>query len=204
MVLSWKDKRLVKFISTKHDVSMVTIQRRKKGGHSEMEQVKKPACICNYNKNMSGVDHIDQMIFYYPCTRKTLKWAKKVFFYLMELTVHNSHVLYKAVTKNEKMKLYDFQMDIIQRLCHVDPFVQNACTDSYENDHPPSKAPRHDPISRLSSGFKSHHITSLRFLHPLQKNIRKGNADSVKKMELERIQGIIAKNVMFALLNRIY
>ena len=78
----------------------------------------------------------------------------------MELTVHNSHVLYKAVTKNEKMKLYDFQMDIIQRLCHADPFVQNDCTDSYENDHPPSKAPRHDSISRLSSGFKSHHITS--------------------------------------------
>ena len=81
----------------------------------------------------------------------------------MELTVQNSHVLYKAVTKNEKMKLYDFQMDIIQRLCHADPFVQNDCTDSYENDHPPSKAPQHDPISRLSSGFKSHHIVS--FIH---------------------------------------
>ena len=80
MVLSWKDKRLVKFISTNHDASMVTIQRRKKGGHGEMEQVKKPACICNYNKNMSGVDHINQIISYYPCTRKTLKWTKKVFF----------------------------------------------------------------------------------------------------------------------------
>jgi len=80
MVLSWKDKRLVKFISTKHDASMVTIQRTKKSGHGEMEQVKKPACICNYNENMSGVDHIDQMISYYPCTRKTLKWTKKVFF----------------------------------------------------------------------------------------------------------------------------
>ena len=45
----------------------------KKGGHGEMEQVKKPACICNYNENMSGVDHIDQMISYYLCTRKTLK-----------------------------------------------------------------------------------------------------------------------------------
>ena len=41
-----------------------------------MEEVKKPAAICDYNEHMSGVDHADQMISYYPCTRKTLKWTK--------------------------------------------------------------------------------------------------------------------------------
>ena len=78
-VLAWKDKRVVKAISTKHDGSLRTISRRKKGGHGEMENIEKPVCICEYNQYMSGVDHVDQMISYYPCTRKTLKWTQKNF-----------------------------------------------------------------------------------------------------------------------------
>ena len=45
-----------------------------------MVEMKKPVASCDYNEYSSGVDHVDQMILYYPCTRKTLKWTKKVFF----------------------------------------------------------------------------------------------------------------------------
>ena len=44
-----------------------------------MEEVTKPTCIVDHNKYMSGVDGLDQMISYYPITRKTLKWTTKVF-----------------------------------------------------------------------------------------------------------------------------
>ena len=79
MILAWKDKRIVKAISTKHDSSVMSIKRQKKGG-GPMEEVKKPVAICDYNEHMSGVNNVDQVISYYPCTRKTLKWTKKVFF----------------------------------------------------------------------------------------------------------------------------
>ena len=96
MVLSWKDRRIVTAISTKHNDAAVPITRRKKGGNGEFEIIMKPEVIVDYNKHMSGVDHMNQMMAYYPCTRKTLKWTKKLFFYLLSITVPNCYILYKA------------------------------------------------------------------------------------------------------------
>ena len=157
MVMAWKDKRIVKAITTKHDNSLVTIRRRKKGGHGAMEEVQKPACIIDYNEHMSGVDHVDQMISYYPCTRKTLKWTKKVFFYLMELCVHNSHVLYKTNLAITHSKLYDFQKKLIRKMCKQSSEQEKS---SYDDDASPPKTPRINPISRLHGGFKAHHIST--------------------------------------------
>ena len=74
MIICWMDKKPVRALSTKHDASMVEIERMKKGGHGEKEKVMKPVCICKYTQYMSWVDHLDQMISYYPCTRKGHKW----------------------------------------------------------------------------------------------------------------------------------
>lgn len=35
----------------------------------------KPAEISGYNTNMSGIDRADQMINYYTCPRKTIRFA---------------------------------------------------------------------------------------------------------------------------------
>ena len=104
-VLAWKDKRIVKAITTKHDNSMVSVTRRKKGGHGDIEQIQKPVCVCDYNKHMPGVNHVDQIILYYPSTRKTLKWTKKLFFYLMEISVSNAYVLYQAKSSTRMLDL---------------------------------------------------------------------------------------------------
>ena len=40
MVLAWKDKRIVKVISTKHSASVSFVTRRKKKGGGQMEKVK--------------------------------------------------------------------------------------------------------------------------------------------------------------------
>jgi len=69
-VLAWKDKRVVKAISTKHDAFSTTITRRIKRGGGTTEEVSKPACIVDYNKYMAGVDGLDQMISYYPLHEK--------------------------------------------------------------------------------------------------------------------------------------
>ena len=71
MVLVWKNKIIVKAVTTRHGNSLVTICRREKGGHSAVEEVQKLVCILDYYDHISGIDHVDQMISYYPCTRKT-------------------------------------------------------------------------------------------------------------------------------------
>jgi hypothetical protein len=55
MVMKWKDKKEVSFISTFHDASMVTQQKRG-------IVIKKPACIVECSKAMGGVDLKDQKL----------------------------------------------------------------------------------------------------------------------------------------------
>ena len=146
----------MKAISTKHDAAVSTVTRRKPRGGGEMEEIEKPNCIVDYNKHMSGVDLLDQIIAYYPCTRRTLKWTKKVFFYLMEISVHNSFILYKEKSTTKSFKtLYKFSMELISQLC-LRPNEQSS--DDDDAGAPPSKAPRCDPEDRLRGGFKRHEI----------------------------------------------
>ena len=117
LVLAWKDKRVVKAISTKHDASTTTVTRRKKRGGGVMEEVSKPTCIVDYNKHMSGVDGLDQMISYYPFTRKSLKWTSKVFFYLVEIGVHNAYVLHLAQSRTKRYKhMSQFVLQLVKQL----------------------------------------------------------------------------------------
>jgi hypothetical protein len=46
-------------------------------------RTKNPKCVADYNTQMRGVDTADQYLAYYPFIRKTVKWPKKVFFYLL-------------------------------------------------------------------------------------------------------------------------
>jgi hypothetical protein len=157
MVLTWKDKKAVKCISTKHDASMQQIARRRKHGHGAMERVMKPVPICDYNEHMAGVDLVDQMISYYPCTRKSLKWTKKVIFWLLELSIHNAHVLYQIKSHRKNISLYDFQLAIVRGLCRVDVDPQYDTSDDDDFDRPVGRVPVHDPRTRLIGGYKKHH-----------------------------------------------
>ena len=155
LVLAWKDKRVVKAITTKHDASMTTVARPKKRGRGEMEQVSKPACIVDYNKHMSGVDLLDQMISYYPFTRKTTKWTKKVFFYLVKISAHNAFVLYKAKSiHNDFNTFYKFLLELAGQLCRS----SRQAGSSLDNKPSPSKQPRIDCEDRLCGGHKCHRL----------------------------------------------
>ena len=71
----WKDKRDVYFLSTVYYDEMETITWR---GRGDTESVNKPKIVTN----MSGVDIADQLMVYYACWRRTLKWYKRVFWRL--------------------------------------------------------------------------------------------------------------------------
>ena len=51
--------------------------------------------IHDYNQHMMGVDRLDQMMAYYNFERKSVKWWRKVFFWVLEAMVTNSYVLYR-------------------------------------------------------------------------------------------------------------
>lgn len=92
MVLNWKDKRLVTVISScyKGDETVMVNVR----GRAE-QQVRKPQVVTRYNEFMGGVDLCDQYNQYHSFCRRSLKWWKKVFFWLIEVCVTNSFILYK-------------------------------------------------------------------------------------------------------------
>jgi hypothetical protein len=68
----------------------------------------KPAAVVSYNNSKAGVDRMDQMTSYYSFNRKTVKWWKKLFFYLINIGIVNSHRLFRmqnAGTSAGKMPL---------------------------------------------------------------------------------------------------
>ena len=56
--------------------------------------------IQQYNRYMIGVDKLDQMMCYYSFIHKSVKWWRKVFFWILELTVVNFYIIYQH-TRNE-------------------------------------------------------------------------------------------------------
>ena len=55
----------------------------------------KPVVVVDYNKYMLGVDKLDQLCSYYSFLHKSVKWWRKVFFWLLEVGVVNSYVIHK-------------------------------------------------------------------------------------------------------------
>ena len=57
--------------------------------------MKKPAIIADYNKHKLGVDKCDQLLSYYSFLHKSVKWWRKVFFWLLEVSIINSCIIYQ-------------------------------------------------------------------------------------------------------------
>lgn len=118
LVLSWKDKRVVTMLTTKH-----------KGSQQEMTSVQskwpnqpptdKPNMVLDYTKHMGAVDRSDHIISSYQFLRKSKKWYRKMFFWLLEVSIINSYVLYKNVqTTHGKKPLShaEFRQSLIKDL----------------------------------------------------------------------------------------
>ena len=94
LVAAWTDKKTFRVVSTLHEATMVGALGRSRGQAVQVWE-EKPLCVREYNAHMGGVDKLDQMISYYPLTRKTCKWTKKMVFYWFEIAIHNAFVIYK-------------------------------------------------------------------------------------------------------------
>ncbi|CAG5127870.1 unnamed protein product [Candidula unifasciata] len=83
LCVSWRDKKIKK---TLHPTD-----------HKWNRKVQKPSPIHSYNMSMNGCDRLDQMVSYYSNhNRKTKKWWKKVFTWIVEVMQVNAHILYMS------------------------------------------------------------------------------------------------------------
>ena len=66
--------------------------------------MKNPLPVDRYNRSMNGVDCNDQCCVYYLFVHKTLKWWRKLFFYLLECATMNSYILYREAVQSAGTK----------------------------------------------------------------------------------------------------
>lgn len=112
MVGRWRDKRVVTYISTEYENELATFIQRRTNKESQ-----KPLPIIKYNAFMKGVDRGDQLLSYYPCERKTLRWYKKVFIHILQMLVLNSFMLYNLNRgERQKIDIYNFRLRLIETL----------------------------------------------------------------------------------------
>ena len=71
---------------------MQTVQRKSRGGQTV--DIQKPTVIIDYTARMGGVDRADQLCTSYNFARKTLKWWRKLFYWLFEVSIVNSYILF--------------------------------------------------------------------------------------------------------------
>ena len=93
MALEWKapkGKSSVIMLSTESPASVTSVQLSRNRGETQ-----KPLVVARYNQSMNGVDRADQNSVYYSFIRKSRKWWRKLFFWLIEVTVVNSYILYR-------------------------------------------------------------------------------------------------------------
>jgi len=64
----------------------------------------KHSIIHNYNKYMGGVDSNDQLLKYSAFSRRTVKWWKKVFFRILNLSIVNAYVMFLEWKKAKGIK----------------------------------------------------------------------------------------------------
>lgn len=112
----------------------------------------KPVTVIDYNKYMKAVDKCDQMIKYYPCFRKTTKWPKKLFFYLLSISCSNALILYNRQFPDHKSSLLDFMLDIIRQMLMKRDDICAPSTSSFLSSS--------DPVHSLSGRISDHSLIS--------------------------------------------
>lgn len=115
-VSKWQDQRPVLMITTRDHPHLTEVNNRY--GQKKI----KPVEVEVYNRHMSGIDRADQMIAYYSCPRKTIRWYKKVFFHMLDIAVWNSFYLAKQCsTATNKMSFLRFRDQLITQLFNLGP-----------------------------------------------------------------------------------
>ena len=117
LALTWIDKRPVHMAGTYTKCpqdNMPTVERKKKDG--SIENVTCPEIVINYNSDMGGVDRNDQMKSYYPIPVTGKKWWVRIFFDVIDRSIHNAYILYQESPSHAQQIFKDFRVRLAKQL----------------------------------------------------------------------------------------
>ena len=106
----WKDRRIIYFLSNMHEVCTPTSVPRTvvSDGKVTREEVTCPPLLPDYQALMRGVDRRDQLIGYYNLSRRSRKWWKRVFGYMIEVAALNAYIIQKDGRPSLDRKKHDY------------------------------------------------------------------------------------------------
>jgi hypothetical protein len=118
LALAWKDKRTVSVLSTSHNAQTQPYAPRRR----ESEPISKPNVNCDYTAKMGGVDIADRYTLTYSFGWKSKKWWRKLFFWLLDVSVVNSFILYnmqqqKPIRQRKYRKV--LIMELVGNVCNT-------------------------------------------------------------------------------------
>jgi len=99
--------KIVHLMSTAHGHTEAPIPDRQGRGVN-----KRPHVSTCYNRNMGGVDKHDQLLHPYDCSRKSMKWTKKLFFHFCQIAACNAFILSKS-GDNPRKSFLNFMESVI-------------------------------------------------------------------------------------------
>jgi hypothetical protein len=118
MTIRWLDHREMCMLTTPHSNTM---RPTGKMDRQTKQPIVKPICVIGCNKNMGALDRTNMMIGSIECVRKSLKWHRKFFLHLLDITLLNSHALSNVKT-GQNIFLADVQLQLFREIiqkCHL-------------------------------------------------------------------------------------
>lgn len=151
MALKWQDKRDVHMLSTLHEPGFGPT---KKKNYKDDKTIWKPLAIIDYNANMGPIDKSDMQISFAECVRKSVKWYKKFFFHLVDITVFNCNIM-ATIKSGQKCSLGKFRNELIRKLLAKYGQIQTPkqrTNLAASTPHPKRLIDRHFPTKIPSDG----------------------------------------------------
>lgn len=63
--------------------------------------------VIEYNKGITGIDRLDQILACFPVMRKCMKRYRKIFFYLFNLfCLTTTYILFNKINTSKKKQIY--------------------------------------------------------------------------------------------------
>ena len=151
----WRDSKVVPFLNTYCDpLAVTTVKRKEKDGTST--EVPCPASVAEYNQHMGGVDLFDMKRKLYSCSRKSKKWWRRLFWFLVDTAIVNAHILECWSPNHNTRTLKEFRIALATEYldlfsCRGKPGRPSTGHPSTGIDSHPDTAYSHWPSDRRTS-----------------------------------------------------
>ena len=120
--------------------------------------MKKPNIVHEYSDGMAGIDRSDQMLSYYSCFRKSVRWYKKIGFHYAEIFVFNANWFNTKLGKS-KLSLLHFRLTMVKHLLSdmVSQSLQSSL--SSPNFHYLKQFPQKEGHKKKYPSYKCRHCS---------------------------------------------